>query len=371
MKIAYFVSNRNAFPPRRDQIAASTDVVISIIESLRQKHEVTLYAAEGSKQEGVKIVDLGRKPFLLDSGITGNDWVTKAVVGMKQIYVGEIFKDAAQYDLIHLHTDPIYLGMPFTSLINTPVLFTTHSPYRELEKEIYTYYDGKVYLSAISKSQAAKFPTKTAIPVVYNGVDIKEFSFQASPKGYFLFLGRLIAEKGIEDFLELAGQCEQGEFYIAGKGDRRCTELVEKAAKEKKNIKFFGMVEKGSPPWFDLLGQAKAIIMPVRWDEPFGLAPVEAMACGTPVIAYNQGSMPELVQDGLNGLLAKDQKVSGLSEALKTLGALSESEYQKMRQAARRTVESNFTTEKMAQNYERLYQKIIEDFAKKHNSKEK
>ncbi len=234
MKIAYFVSNRNTFPPQQDQIAASIDVVTGIIENLRGKHEITLYAAEGSRLEGVKIVDLGRKPFLLDSGIAGSDWVTKAVVGMKQIYVGEIFKNAGQYDLIHLHTDPIFMGMPFASLINTPVLFTTHSPYRELEKEIYSYYDGKVYLSAISKSQAAKFPTKTPIPVVYNGIEIKKFAYQESPKGYFLFLGRLVAEKGIEDFLELASQCEGEEFYIAGKGDKRCTELVEKAAKEKK-----------------------------------------------------------------------------------------------------------------------------------------
>ncbi len=105
--------------------------------------------------------------------------------------------------------------------------------------------------------------------------------------------------------------------------------------------------------------------MPVRWDEPFGLVPVEAMACGTPVIAYDRGSMPELVQDGLNGLIVKDQRVSSLSAALKTLTALSPDEYQKMRQAARCAVEDNFTTEKMAQNYEQLYQKIIEDFARK------
>ena len=124
MNIAYFVSNRSTIPSAPDQITASTTVVLNIINELKSRHHITVYAAQGSHIDGVNIVDLGLPPFEVDSSLSNSDWITKAVLTMKQIYLGKLFKDATHYDIIHLHTEPSYLAMPFIDLVKTPVLIT-------------------------------------------------------------------------------------------------------------------------------------------------------------------------------------------------------------------------------------------------------
>jgi len=374
MKIAYFVSNRNTFPPEEGQIAASISVVSSLIDNLKQDHEITLYAAKGSKIDGVEIVDLDMPSFITDAALAQDDWVTKATMGMKQLYIGELFANADRYDLIHLHTEPIYLGMPFVKTCKTPVLFTVHNVFHEFEKELFSYYGNKTEMSCLSQSHAKSFLISPTPPYVYNGVEIEDFDFVENAGEYFLFLGRLTSEKGIEDYLELAKSCPDRMFKIAGKGGDKYVEMIKSAVLQHSNIEFLGYVQSSSGQFRELMSKAKALVNPIAWEEPFGLVMTEAMAYGTPVIAYNRGSVSEIVEDEKNGLIVspKDQTgtgfktggsgVEGLIEAVNHISSMNGEEYRNMRMKARNTVEEKFTTSIMARNYIDLYEKVIDEF---------
>jgi glycosyltransferase involved in cell wall biosynthesis len=362
MRIAYYVSNRTTIPPHQEDIAASTTVVINIIKQLSSRHTITLYAPQGSTLPGITVKDANIPPFRIDSNITQTDWTTKAVIGMKQLLLGQLFKDADQYDIIHLHTEPIYLGMPFAALTQTPVLFTTHNPYHEFEKEIFTFYENKVHLSALSHSQAQTFPFKKELPVIYNGLDLSEFPFVQKADSYFLFLGRLVEDKGIHTFLNIAEQDKNNHYVIAGKGQSVYEERAKELAKKQTNVTYLGMIPHFSKQWFAVMSKAKALVMPVSYADPCPLVPLEAMALGTPVIAFNKGSLPELVKHEKTGYIVND--MSEMNEAVQKINSLSKEEYEKIRAQARTHVETNFNIQKMGLEYEALYKRILSKGAK-------
>jgi glycosyltransferase involved in cell wall biosynthesis len=349
-------------PPEPSQIAASSTVTTNIIKELSKRHKITLYAAKGSHIDGVNIKDLGLDPFHIDSALTDNDWITKAVVAMKQIYIGEIFKRFEEYDIIHIQTEPIYLAMPYVSLIKTPVLFTSHNMYHDFEKTIFSFYDKKIYISALSYAQAKLYPLNQEIPVIHNGIEVEQFPYDEKGGNYFLFLGRLTKDKGIDVFLELAINNPKFQFYIAGKGSNEFEQKAKEAAQKYSHIKYFGMVPRFSPQWFDLLSKAKALIMPINYEDSCPLVPLEAMSCGTPVIAFRKGALPEQIVDGKTGYIV-DSNPKSLGLALQRLQSLSVKDYIQLRKQSREHIEKQFTNQEMAENYEKLYLRII----KKHS----
>ncbi len=364
MKIAYYVSNRSLFPPQKDQIAASITVVDNIIKSLKNRHKITLYAPKGSVCEGVKIIDLDVEPFRLDSNLSNNDWITKATLGLKQIFLGEIMADAQNYDLIHLHTEPVYLGMSYAKLVKTPILFTSHNPYHSFEEKIFKYYDKKIYLSGLSQNQIKNIPFSQKIPVIYNGIEIEKFQFNLKAKNYFLFLGRLVEDKGINTYLKLAKKNPHLQFYIAGRGDKKYEDLIKNTLSVSSNIVFKGMVARFSDEWIDLLANAKALVMPINYEDSCPLVPLEAMAFGTPVVAYNMGALPEQIENNQNGYLVEKQNFDKLNKAISSLAYMTEAEYLQFRNNARLQAERKFNAQNMAENYEKLYEKIVSDFKK-------
>ncbi|MEK7533919.1 MAG: glycosyltransferase [Patescibacteria group bacterium] len=373
MKIAYFTSNRTTFPPDPSQIAASTTVTTNIIKELSKRHKITLYAAKGSHMDGIDIEDLNLEPFRIDSSLADNDWITKAVVSMKQVYIGEIFKRAREYDIIHLQTEPIYMAMPYISLIKTPILFTAHNMYHDFEKAIFSFYDKKIYISALSNAQAKRYPLTQEIPVIYNGIEVEEFPYDEKGGNYFLFLGRLAKDKGIDVFLDLAINNPKFQFYIVGKGYKEYEQKAQEAARKYSHIKYFGMIPRATPQWFDLLSKAKALVMPVNYEDSCPLVPLEAMACGSPVIAYAAGALPEQVVDNKTGYLICNSKqanykyiieqtgINGLIHAINKINSLSKQDYLRFRRNARTRIEDFFSIKKMAKNYEKLYLRIIKE----------
>jgi glycosyltransferase involved in cell wall biosynthesis len=292
---------------------------------------------------------------------------------MKQLYIGELFKRADEFDLIHLQTEPVYLAMPYVSLIKTPVLFTSHNAYHSFEKKIFSFYDRKIHLSALSKHQASALPLTQDIPVIYNGIEINKYPFQDKSQDYFLFLGRLHKDKGIDVFLELAENLSQYSFYIAGKGQQLYEERIRNLTDRHKNIHYFGMIPHESPEWFNIISKAKALLMPITYDDPCPLVPLEAMASGTPVIAYSLGALPEQVIDGKTGFLinrsqndirggwiVKKTGVKGLCKAVERIYAMPVDQYRQMRRNCRKHVEKKFTVERMVDEYEQVYYKVLE-----------
>lgn len=381
MKIAYFISNRSIFPSSKNEITASSTVVYNIIKHLSSKHEITLYAAKGSTvPPRVKLIDLDIPPFSTDSNISNTDWTTKAVLGMKQLYLGELFRNAHDYDLIHLHTEPVYLGMSYVDLIKTPVLFTSHNAYHDAEAPIFSYYDKKVYFSGLSQQQISHIPFSEKPPVIYNGIEVEQFPFEKDSEEYFLFLGRLHRDKGIETFLNLVKTHPDRKFYIVGKGEKAIEDSIRTLEKGVKNLTFFGMVPRATPQWFTLISKAKALVAPIQWDEPFGLTFIEAMACGTPVIAYSRGASPEVIKDGTTGFLINQSPQyitntyictkngsEGLAETIEKLASLRPDEYRTIRSQAYAYAHESFSTEKMALQYDELYKHILSDYKGKNS----
>lgn len=345
---------------------------MQIINGLSSKHKITLYAPSGSSLPQIKVIDLGLPPFKYDANIADNDWITKATLGMKQLYIGELMKHADEFDLIHLQTEPIYLGMSYSRIVKTPILFTSHNSYHPFEKDIFTFYDKKIYFSALSHNQASQYPLTQDVPVVYNGISVEQYPFSETSNDYFLYLGRLHEDKGIANFLALLQQLPQRTFLIAGKGSSTMEQHIHDRVNRVNNAQYLGMLPHESKEWFRILSQAKALIMPITYEDSCPLVPLEAMACGTPVIAYARGSLPELVLDGKTGYLVnsaqtdkrgewqtKQISLEGLIEATEKISLLSEDRYKQMRQESRKHIESTFTIKRMIAGYEAVYENII------------
>ncbi len=358
MRIAYYTSNRVIFPPRPEDMAASSVITADIVKNLKNSHKITVYAPRGSKMNGVEIIDFNFENFAIDSSISSVDWTTKSVIGMKQLFLGRVLEDAKNYDIIHLQTEPVYLGMPFVNLIETPILFTPHHPFYESDKPIFEFYDGKINMSVISKYQGSKYPMKQNLTVVHNGIDISDFEYNSDPKDYFLYLGRFTHDKGIEDFIELVRENPSYKFVIAGAGVLE--EAVVIASGNLANLESCGYLPRGGKEWKDVLGNAKALIMPTVGEESFGMVMIEAMAFGTPVIAYKKCAAPEIIDDNKNGVIVSELNIGGLKRGIKKINSLSYSNYRMMRQKAREKVEHNFASKMMAKNYEKLYQQILD-----------
>jgi|GEM_PF-1402063 len=373
MRIAYFVSNRTTIPPQDTEIAASTTVVMNIIKHLSKKHDITVYAAKGSNLPNTKIVDLDSPPYQLDSNISADDWITKFSLGMKSLFLGSIFQNSSNYDLIHIHSEPTYLGMPYAHLIKTPVLFTSHNMIHDYEIELYEkHIKNSIHFSALSKAQIINLPSANKIPIIMNSIEFEEIPFSDSSDDYFLYFGRLVKDKGINNFLEIIKLHPEQKFVIAGKGENIFFQEIEKIAKVNKNIQFYGVFQRLSSQWHKLISQAKALIMPINYEDTCPLVPLEAMACGTPVIAYAKGALPEQIIDNKTGFIVnydnnhirgnwfiKDAGLTGIKNAMNYINSMPQFEYKILRKNCRRHIEQNFSTQRMAEEYTNLYKIIL------------
>lgn len=357
MKIAQIVSLQESVPP---QSKNGLEFVVSWLteELVKRGHKITLFAPSNSKTKA-KLVSIF--PY----GITNKEML---VWGWDRRDFSEwntalAVSNENNFDIIHAHIGTIFKFLPFVS---KPVVYTTHEPYndefrlRYLEKKEYRRYFKfalkqykKVYYVNISKrqekhfKQAQKYYFKKHI-TIYNGVPVKKFSFNLKPKNYLLYLGYINQKKGADLAAWIAKKLK-AKLILAGENFGQ-----EKFFRQKikpylnKDIKYVGPVnfkEKN-----DLYKNALATLAPLRWDEPFGLTIVESQACGTPVIAFNKGAAPELIQNGKTGFVVKTEKE--MMEAIKKIDKID-------RHQCRLWVENNFTVEKMVDEYEKLYKQLI------------
>jgi len=202
----------------------------------------------------------------------------------------------------------------------------------------------------ISKSQKNLSRYKlNFVDIVYNGIRIEEFKFNPTPKNYFFWTARVDKYKGIENAIEIAEKAKIN-LLLAGRLDVSQIPYFEKNIKPHLNdkIKFIGEYSRKEKS--KLFGEAKALLYPIEWHEPFGLNMTESMACGTPVIAFRMGSVPEIVKHGKTGFV-----VNTIEEAVKAVKRIDEIK----RIECRKWVEDNFTQDVMVKNYEKLYYKLV------------
>jgi glycosyltransferase involved in cell wall biosynthesis len=256
------------------------------------------------------------------------------------LHISHLMERAGEFDLIHNHFD--FLPLTYSRLIPTPMLTTIHGFSSEKILAVYEKYAATT--AYVSISHTDRSPRLPYVATVYNGLRVADFTFVEQPDEYLLFLGRMHPDKGPYEAIQIARQSGR-RLLLAG--------IVQDAAYFETYvqpylspaIEFLGPV---GPAQRDLLlGHAAALLHPIRFAEPFGLSVAEAMLCGTPVIAFNKGAMPELIRHGQTGFLV--DSVGQAVEAVQQLGSL-------RRAACRAWAEARFSQEKMATDYLAVYE---------------
>jgi glycosyltransferase involved in cell wall biosynthesis len=342
MRIAQVAPLYEPVPPR---LYGGTERIVSYVteELVRRGHDVTLFAS-GDSQTSARLVAVTERALRLD----GKSREVLAADISRQL--GRVFRDAHKFDVIHCHVD--YLAYPFCGLIRTPTLHTLHGrldlPY--LAPVFRDFPD----VPLVSISNAQREPLASFDPTwagtVYHGMPLDGSPFVAQPGDYLAFLGRLSPEKQPDVAIEVAKRVGMP-LHIAAKIDASDREYVDRVVApllDHPLIEFIGEVEDDRKAAF--LGGARALLFPIDWPEPFGLVMIEAMACGTPVIARPCGSVPEIIEDGRTGFIA--DTVDELVEAVKRIDTIDRVE-------CRRQVERRFSVPRMVDDYEALYRRAV------------
>lgn len=334
MKIALLSPIAWRTPPRK--YGPWEQVVSGLAEGLTAKGvDVTLFATGDSVTAG-KLAFCIDKPYAEDAS---------ADVKVNEcLHISQVMERAGEFDLIHNHYD--FLPLTYSRLIKTPVVTTIHGFSSPLIVPVYKKYNAYGYYAAISN--ANRHPELNYTATVYNGIDKNVFTYCNNPKDYLLFFGRIHPEKGTSDAIQVAKKAGK-KIIIAG--------LIQDARYFEKEIRPFindeDVVYAGNcgPQQRDaLLGNAIALLHLIHFDEPFGLSVAEAMCCGTPVIAFNRGSMQELIQHKKTGFLVNS--IAEAVEAVSQLSLISRSD-------CREWSVGSFSTEKMTDDYMAVYESIL------------
>jgi glycosyltransferase involved in cell wall biosynthesis len=298
-------------------------------------HDVTLFATADS-QTNARLHAVCARGYEEDPDIVPKVW--------ESLHIAELFEHADEFDLIHNNFD--FLPLTYTGLINTPVIATIHGFSSPGILPVYRKYNKKVFY--VSISDADRSPDLDYIKTIHHGIDINQFDFQQEPDSYLLFFGRFHHDKGAKEAIEIAKACNK-KLIMAGiiQDENYFKQYVEPFI-DNDRVVFVGSadpIKRNS-----LLGKACVLLHPINFNEPFGLSVIESMACGTPVIAIDRGSMSELIQDGKNGFL-----VSSTDEAVSAVDRVKEID----RTYCRKTVEDNFTVDRMVDKYVDVYEKAV------------
>lgn len=295
--------------------------------------EVTLFATADSLTTA-RLGAVVPSPYEETPGMDAKVW--------EGLHLANAFGRAAEFDLVHNHYD--FLPLTYASLVSTPTISTIHGFSSERILPVYRAYDGRAHY--VSISDADRHPDLTYLATIHHGLDFAEFTFRPQAGEYLLFFGRIHPDKGAADAIRVARAVGRP-LVLAGIVQDRAYFEREVEPHLGDGVRYVGPV--GPAERDALLGGASGLLHLIHFDEPFGLSVVEAMACGTPVVAYPRGSMPELILDGVSGILAPDE--AGAVDAVRRLDALDRS--------AVRAHAEQFSVERMVDAYLHAYRTVL------------
>jgi len=339
MRIAQVAPLYESVPPK---LYGGTERVVSYLteELVRLGHQVTLFAS-GDSQTTARLVPCCPAALRLDTACI--DPLAHHI-----LMLDRVFRESENFDILHFHCD--YMHFPLSRRLKRLNITTLHGRldlpdlaplYREFTE---------MRVVSISNSQRTPLPWLNWQGTVYHGLPDRAFRFHSGPGKYLAFLGRICPEKGVDTAIEIARKCGI-ELRIAAKVDRVDEQYFQQVIRPMLDhplIRYIGEICESEKDEF--LGNAIAMLAPVNWPEPFGISMIEAMACGTPVIAFPRGSVPEVVDDGESGFIARnvDEAVTAVSK----IERLS-------RKKCRRIFERRFAASRMAKDYVRIYQRLL------------
>ncbi|NPC57536.1 glycosyltransferase family 4 protein [Caenimonas soli] len=340
MKIAQVAPLYESVPPRA--YGGTERVVSYLTEALVEMgHEVTLFAS-GDSVTSAHLVSVLPRSLRLDSRKPDPlVWHT--------IMMDMVLKAAPSFDVIHFHTDVLQLAL--VGQCRTPCMSTAHGRLDLPDlKPLFRCFP-KHPMVSISASQRAPLPWLNWRATVHHGLPLGLYSLHPQPQDYFAFVGRISPEKRADRAIEIARACGTP-LRIAAKvdpADQAYFESTIKPLLDDPLVTYVGEI--GDEAKNDFIGNARALLMPIDWPEPFGLVMIEAMACGTPVIAYGQGSVPEILEDGVTGFIVENQEQA--IAAARNIESIN-------RRRCRQVFEQRFAARVMAKRYLEVYRELVD-----------
>jgi glycosyltransferase involved in cell wall biosynthesis len=339
MKIAQVSPLMESVPPRL--YGGSERIVAFLSEELTALgHEVTLFAS-GDSITKARLEPVWPCALRLDAGV--RDYLAPHIVMLEKLA-----RRAAEFDVVHLHVD--YLSYPIMRRVGVPFVTTLHGRLDLPElRHIYEAF-GDVPVVSISDAQRDPLPQANYVATIHHGIPERRLLPRSGVGGYLAFLGRISPEKAPDAAIRIAAKAGK-QLKIAAKVDRVDQQYFAERIEPllgSPHVEFIGEI--GDDQKTEFLGNAAALLFPIAWREPFGLAMIEAMACGTPVIAFRNGSVPEVIDDGVTGFIVDDEAQA--TAAVRRLDRLD-------RVRIRRIFEERFTARRMAEEYLEVYRRLI------------
>jgi glycosyltransferase involved in cell wall biosynthesis len=339
MRIAQVSPLYESVPPKT---YGGTERVVHYLteELVRLGHEVTLYAA-GDSTTTARLVAPCPRSLRLDKDCI--DCIAHHV-----LLLDLLIEDRNSYDVFHFPLD--YFHFPLSRALGLPQLTTLHG--RLDLPDLQALYDRfpEMQVVSISNAQRTPLPQANWIGTVPHGLPSRLLRFNEHPQDYFAFIGRISPEKRVDRAIEIAIALDRP-LKIAAKVDKADEEYFNEhiaALLEHPLVEYLGEI--GDAEKSDFLGNARAVLFPIDWPEPFGLVMIEAMACGTPVVAYRAGSVPEILEHGVTGFIVDD-----IETAIRQASRVDILN----RKLIRQQFERRFSAERMAADYVRLYQRLV------------
>lgn len=338
LNIAQVAPLYESVPPK---LYGGTERIVSYLSDalVDQGHKVTLFAAGGSVTKA-RLIPTYHVGLRLGQ--------SKDPLAMHILQLQEVIERAHEFDIVHFHTD--YLHYPVSRLLNLNTVTTLHNRLDIPElKHIYSKFLDMPVIS-VSNAQRYPLPMTKWVDTIHHGLP-KNLYRQGNGEGdYVLFIGRISPEKGLHHAVEIAAQANM-KIKVAAKIDEANLYYYEKKVKpllKLEHVEFVGEV--GEAMKGELIGNAKALLFPIEWPEPFGMVMIEALACGTPVIAYRNGAVPEIITHEKTGFIVTSQE-----DAVHALRQIHKID----RNVCRQEFESRFDAARMAQNYVTVYNQLI------------
>ena len=340
MHIAQIAPLTEAIPPR---LYGGTERVVSWLteELIALGHEVTLFAS-GDSQTSARLEAVWPRALRLDGAVRDPN-------ALHMLMLEKVYQRAGEFDFLHFHLD--YYPFSLFSRQPTPMITTLHGRLDLPEHQPVFDAFSSMPVVSISNSQRRPLPQAHWVRTVHHGLPAQLLVPKPIKPSYFAFLGRIAPEKGADRAIRIAEHCGMP-LKIAAKVDKTDREYFDERIQpmiKSSNVEYIGEINDKDKSEF--LSGAVALLVPIDWPEPFGLVMIEAMACGTPVIAFNRGSVPEVVDEGVTGFIVEDE--TGAIGAVDRLGQLS-------RERIRKRFEERFTARRMAQDYLSVYRGLMD-----------
>lgn len=357
MKIAMMVRAYLVSPVSNDIAYSPTGVAVAIAEGLAKRgHEVTFFGPEGTKLD-TKVETCNVRPLATTANqlfdmVNVTDLFKDYLPSLYDQYMVRIMFErarAGEFDVLFFHHPES--AAPYALLYpDVPVVYTLHDYLDSVRRQVWEMHSSpNQHYVSISNSQRRDAPDLKYAATVYNGIDTEKFAFSDSHEDYLMFAGRIVPEKGLKEAVQVALQTGK-RLLIAGStlptSQWYFDEHVKPFLSDK--ILYLGMMDRDQMVKY--YQKALAVLVPIQWEEPFGLTMAEAMACGTPIIAFRRGSVSEVLEDGKTGFIVDN--TSSMIEAVAKIDSIS-------RKNCRKHVENNFSLDQMIDGYEKVLTDIV------------